>query len=68
MKLNFALSGFDDMTDAMRIINLANRVIEGYNDNSITNGKYLSITYADNRKYNVALDASKYLVIIEKVE
>ncbi len=63
MKTNFTISGIEDATDTSRLIDLANKIIERHNDKRLKKGEYLTITFGDNREYNIKLVDDKTTVI-----
>jgi len=68
MKTNFTISGIEDRTDTSRLINLANKVIECYNDKSLKNGEFLTPTFGDDREYNVKLIPENTIICIHRVK
>lgn len=67
-KMNFAIQGFQDLQDANKLVMIANKVVESYNNDSIKRGDHMTVTFNDNRKYNVGIDPDKHLIFIQKVE
>jgi len=65
MKMNFALQGFEDGRDAARIVDLANKIVEKFNKDQSQNS-FLTVTYVDDRRYQVAIDPHKDLVCVRR--
>ncbi len=68
MKTNFTISGIEDGTDTSRLIDLANRVIERHNDKTLKKEEFLTITFGDDREYNVKLIPENTIICIHRTK
>lgn len=68
MKTNFTISGIEDGTDTSRIIDLANKVIEKHNDKNLKKGEFLTVTFGDDREYNVKITPENTIISIHRVK
>jgi len=66
--MNFAIQGFEDLTDTTKLVKIANAVVEKYNEDDLARGDYLTLTFGDDRKYKAGIDPSKKLIFIQRVE
>ena len=66
--MNFAIQGFEDLTDATKLVKIANAVVEKYNKDDLSTGDYITLTFEDDRKYKAGIEPSKQLIFIQRIK